>query len=276
MRHKIQLLSTIISNGYLIGFVQGKLYSGNLKMTCVPGLNCYSCPGAVASCPIGSLQAVLAGREKTVPYFIIGFLLFFGVTMGRLVCGFLCPFGFFQDLLYKMKLKKRKVNPKIDGMLRYLKYVVLLLLVIVLPVVIVDATGLGEPTFCKWLCPVGSLEAGIPLIITNPTLRYSLGFIFSFKMIILLSIILLSMIVYRPFCKYLCPLGAFYGLFNKLSFYQMKVDFSKCNGCQDCMQTCKMQVNILKNINSAECIRCGECKIACNQNAIISGLNIKK
>ncbi|MEG0918581.1 MAG: 4Fe-4S binding protein [Anaerovoracaceae bacterium] len=276
MRHKIQLLSTIISNGYVIGFFQGKIYSGNLKMACVPGLNCYSCPGAIGSCPIGSLQSALAGREKNVPYFIIGILLFLGIMMGRLVCGFLCPFGFFQDLLYKVKIKKRKINTNIDKKLRFLKYIVLVLFVIILPVVIVDSTGLGEPMFCKWLCPAGTFEAGIPLIITNPTLRYTLGFIFSFKMLILLSIIILSMIVYRPFCKYLCPLGAFYGMFNKLSFYQMKVDFNKCNGCKECVKTCKMGVDVLKNINSAECIRCGDCKTACNQNAITSGLNIKK
>ena len=58
-RTAVQALWALITNSYLTGFLQGKIYRGDLKKLCVPGLNCYSCPGALGSCPIGSLQAVI-------------------------------------------------------------------------------------------------------------------------------------------------------------------------------------------------------------------------
>ena len=58
LRLAVQLIFTILTNGYTYGYLRGKIYQGNLKYTCVPGLNCYSCPGALASCPIGALQAL--------------------------------------------------------------------------------------------------------------------------------------------------------------------------------------------------------------------------
>ena len=58
-RHIFQVLWAVITNSYLIGFVRGKIYQGKIKNICVPGMNCYSCPGAVATCPIGALQATI-------------------------------------------------------------------------------------------------------------------------------------------------------------------------------------------------------------------------
>ena len=66
----IQAATTLITNGYLPGYIQGTIYSGPLKKACVPGLNCYSCPGALGSCPIGSLQAVITGRSHNFSYYI--------------------------------------------------------------------------------------------------------------------------------------------------------------------------------------------------------------
>lgn len=68
LRLTVQLLFTIVTNGYMYGFLNGKIYRGSLKYVCVPGLNCYSCPGAVASCPIGALQALLNQRDFQVPF----------------------------------------------------------------------------------------------------------------------------------------------------------------------------------------------------------------
>ena len=263
-----QLAFTALTNGYIIGFFKGKIYRGKSKAVCVPGLNCYSCPGALGSCPIGSLQATLAGSSKSFPYYVVGFLLLFGVLFGRLVCGFMCPFGLVQDLLYKIKVKKLKVNKKVDKVLKYIKYVVLILFVIVFPLTLVNEFGIGTPTFCKWICPSGTLFGGIPLIATNKPLQNIIGFLFNWKVTLLMIFLITSTLTYRPFCKYICPLGAIYGMFNKFSIYNMEIEKDKCTNCKACERVCKMNVEVTKNINSAECIRCGECKRVCPQKCI--------
>jgi len=274
-RTMIQTFATAFSNGYFLGFLKGDIYTGKTKALCVPGLNCYSCPGAVGSCPIGSLQAVLGARQYSFSYYVIGIVMLLGTILGRLVCGFLCPFGFFQDLLYKIKSRKIKVPAKFDRNLRYFKYIFLLIPVIILPIFLTNKYGLAPPYFCQWICPAGTLEGGIPLVATNRGLREMVGFLFNWKMGLLILTILSSIFMYRPFCKYVCPLGAFYSLFNKYSFYQMNVDKLKCNGCKSCEQKCKMNVKVTKEINTAECIRCGECKAVCPKGAITSGFYLK-
>ena len=152
-RHGIQALWAFITNSHVTGFVTGKIYKGPLKQICVPGMNCYSCPGALGACPIGSLQAIFNqsdfskgvwsdsnGYLVTKPlyyfaFYVVGFLMLVGALCGRLVCGFLCPFGLIQDLLHKIPLpKKLKIRTfPGDKQLRYLKYFFLVVFVIVLP-----------------------------------------------------------------------------------------------------------------------------------------------
>lgn len=267
----IQIFAACLTNGYIVGFLESKIYKGSTKYFCVPGLNCYSCPGAVGSCPIGALQAVLGDRKYQFSYYVFGFLILAGALFGRLVCGILCPFGLVQDLLYKIPLRKIKIASGIDRRLRWLKYMVFLIFVILLPLAATNAFGMGNPYFCKWICPAGTLEGGIPLLLAHDSLRQSLGWLFNWKMFVLAIVIAGSVVVYRPFCKYLCPLGAFYSFFNRISVFQMVVDQEKCTNCRCCEKQCKMGVSITKNINSAECIRCGECIRACRQNAISMG-----
>ena len=159
LRLAIQVITAVFLNGYAAGFAGGKIYAGDLKKVCVPVLNCYSCPGAVGSCPIGAMQTML-GSHGRFPFYVLGLLMLFGILLGRAVCGFLCPFGLVQDLLAKIPVKKLRVPGKIDRLARYLKYVVLALLIMI-PVL----SRYGEPVFCKYLCPAGTLEAGIPLMI---------------------------------------------------------------------------------------------------------------
>ncbi|MEA4989000.1 MAG: 4Fe-4S binding protein [Anaerovorax sp.] len=276
-RSIIQTMAAILCNANFKGFTESKIYTGKSKMMCVPGLNCYSCPGAVGSCPIGAVQAVLGGRDYSFAYYVVGILLFFGVVFGRLICGFLCPFGFIQDLLFKIGIPKIKVPKRLDKALRFVKYGMLLIPVFLLPIFLTNQFGMASPYFCQWICPVGTLEGGIPLITYHESLRQMIGFLFHWKVTLLVLTIILSILIYRPFCKYFCPLGAFYSLLNRFSFYQMQVDRTKCNKCRDCERACKMNVEIIKNINSLECIRCGECKDACNKGAIYSGfLHIRK
>lgn len=264
----IQLLWIAITNGYVIGFVEGKIFKGSSKQFCVPGLNCYSCPGATFSCPIGSLMATLNARQFHFAFYIVGFLMFFGSLFGRFVCGFLCPFGLVQDLLYKIPFPFKRKNMPGHKALKWLKYVVLVVVVFLMGSLISDATGLGQPWFCEYICPSGTLIAGIPLVAMNEGLQAAAGFRFALKLAILIVILLLSVVYYRPFCKYLCPLGALYGLFNPVAFYRFEVDKEKCVGCGACQKACRMDIPVYLKPNSLDCIRCGNCKRACPKGAI--------
>ena len=262
----IQAGATLLTNIHLPNFAKGTLYQGSGKYVCVPGLNCYSCPGAAGACPVGAFQAVVGSSKFRFSYYITGILILFGVLLGRFICGFLCPFGWFQELLHKIpspKFSTKKLKP-----LRYLKYAVLLVMVVLLPLLAVNELGMGDPFFCKYLCPQGVLEGAIPLSLTNAGIRASLGKLFTWKACILLAVIVGSVVFYRPFCKWLCPLGAFYALLNKVSLFQMKVDKNKCVSCGKCAKACKMDVDITKTPNHAECIRCGMCMKACPTDAI--------
>ena len=270
-RTLVQLAFAALTNGYAAGFAQGKIYRGPGKLVCVQGLNCYSCPGAVGSCPLGSLQAVLTGRTHKFPFYVLGFLLLFGALFGRLVCGWLCPFGLVQDLLHKIPFVKKLRRLPGERALRYLKYAVLVGFVIVLPLVVLDIVGQGQPWFCKYICPSGTLFAGIPLIASNPPLRAALGWLFTWKAAILLALVLLSIVLWRPFCRYLCPIGAIYGLFNPVAVYRFRIDEDRCTDCGACKAACKLDIDVRRTPNSAECVRCGACRRACPHGAIRTG-----
>lgn len=273
-RWKIQAIATLLTNSYITGFFTGKIYKGNLKGICVPSLNCYSCPGAVGACPIGSLQAVTGSAKFNFSYYIVGIMIMFGVLFGRLVCGFLCPFGWFQELLHIIPSKKLSTQ-KLKA-LTYLKYVILVLFVILLPMTVVNEVGMGDPLFCKWLCPAGILEGAIPLSIIDSGIQEALGSLFTWKSCLLLGISTLSVFFYRPFCKWICPLGAFYALFNKLSFYQFSINKNKCTSCGTCANACKMDVKVYQTPNHTECIRCGDCIQTCPYGAIYKSINLRK
>lgn len=268
VRHIFQTVWAFITNSYVVGFVQGKIYQGKLKNLCLPGLNCYSCPGALGSCPVGALQASIGERGNKISLYVSGFLIFIGALCGRYVCGWLCPFGLIQDLLNKIPMPLKIINFKGDKLLRKLKYIILAVFVILLPMFAVDVTGLGEPWFCKYICPAGTLEGGIPLVALNGALRSTVGFLYTWKVLILAVTVIASIIIYRPFCKYICPLGATYSLFNKVAVFRMQFDEEKCVGCNVCSKRCKMNINPCENPNSAECIRCRECIVSCPTGAL--------
>ncbi len=262
----IQAAATLLTNIHIPNLLKGKIYQGNVKTMCVPGLNCYSCPAATGACPIGAFQAVVGSSKFKFTYYITGFFILLGVLLGRFICGFLCPFGWFQDLLHKIpgkKLSTAKLKP-----LRYLKYVILVVFVILLPAFVTNSLGMGDPFFCKYICPQGVLEGAISLSLANSGIRAALGHLFTFKFTVLALFIILSILFYRPFCKWICPLGAVYSLFNKVSFLKIQVDHEKCVGCQKCSRVCKMDVNVVDTPNHPECIRCGECMKACPTDAI--------
>lgn len=268
LRLAVQVCWTALTNGYLKGFAEGKIFTGASKAVCVPGLNCYSCPGALGACPIGSLQATLGSRNFKFAFYVLGFLMLFGAVLGRFVCGWLCPFGLVQDLLYKIPFVRKLKKLPGDRWLKWLKYVILVVLVILLPLFAVDIIGQGKPWFCEYVCPSGTLSAGIPHVLMNEGLRAVVGWLYAWKVALLVAVLLLSVLVYRPFCRYLCPLGAVYGLFNPIAFRRFRVDPNRCTACGACQKACKLDIAVWKQPNSPECIRCGDCRTACPHAAI--------
>lgn len=267
-RHRVQILWAFLSNSYLAGFAKGKIYQGKLKNLCVPGLNCYSCPGALGSCPVGAMQAVVGSWNFKLTFYVAGFLMFTGALTGRFVCGWLCPFGLIQDLLHKIPFPKKIGIFPGDRFLRKLKYVIFLVFVILMPMFIVDLLGQGAPYFCKLICPAGTLEGGLPLVLLNKGMRGAIGWLYAWKNVLLVVILVLSVIIYRPFCKYICPLGAVYSLFQPISVFRYRVDQELCTHCGACAKACKMQVDPVKSPNHPECIRCGQCKKVCPTGAL--------
>lgn len=257
-RQIIQVVCAVLYNCNIRGFAEGEIYKGGIKAACVPGLNCYSCPGAVASCPIGSLQSALVSSKYKRPYYILGILLLFGVVLGRTICGYLCPFGLLQEILYLLPTKKFRKN-KWTRYLTWLKYVILVIFVIGIPLI------LAAPGFCKYICPAGTLEGGIPLVSMNEQLRELTGGLFSWKVFLMVIILVSCVFVFRSFCRFICPLGAFYSLFHRIAIVGMRVDAEKCNGCQACVRSCKMDV---KYVGDRECIQCGKCTHSCAQGAL--------
>lgn len=266
-RKIFQVVAFGFSNAHLLNFKGGRIYQGKWKNFCNPGLNCYSCPAASLSCPIGALQAVNGSMEFNFSFYVTGLLLAFGVLFGRGICGWVCPFGLFQELLHKIPVPKLKLW---RGFL-YLKYIMLVVFVLILPVAVTNFMGMGKPAFCQFICPAGTLFGGLPLLSSHQELRQAIGKLFSLKMFILIAVIAGCIFIYRFFCKTLCPLGAIYGIMNNISIYHIETDKDKCVSCGKCKAVCKMDVNPVEKPGSAECIRCGECVQACPENALYLG-----
>ena len=262
-RRLVQLYCALLYNANIKGFLNGTIYNGPSKAVCVPGLNCYSCPGAVGSCPLGALQNAAASSGAHAGTYILGILMLFGVILGRTVCGWLCPFGMLQELLYHIPVPKIRKS-RITRVLSYLKYIVLVVFVIVIPL----WSGLKNvplPAFCKYICPAGTLEGAGPLLANSTGLFSLLGAYFTNKFVILSVIALACIFCYRSFCRFLCPLGALYGFFCRFALIGLKVDRDKCTGCGACVAHCKMDVC---HVGDHECIHCGCCQSVCPAHAI--------
>lgn len=264
-RRLIQVYSALLYNAHIKGFINGEIFTGVSKNVCVPGLNCYSCPGALGACPLGALQNALASSGKRAPFYVFGILALFGLIFGRTVCGWLCPVGLIQELLHKIPTPKI-TKSRVTRALSCLKYILLICFVIAIPVSHIG-DGVPVPGFCKYICPAGTLEGAVGLLANsaNGKLFGALGALFTQKFIIMVSVFTLAVFAYRAFCRFLCPLGAIYGLFSKIALLGVKVDNEKCTGCGLCVASCGMDV---KHVGDHECIHCGRCMAVCPEKAI--------
>lgn len=261
MRRAIQAVSALLQNAYLAFPWSGAIYAGPLKRFCTPGLNCYSCPAAVVSCPLGTLQHFLAALRPTLRwgshqlgFYVVGFLAAVGLVAGRFPCGWLCPFGFLQDGLYRLPSPKRRMPHS----LRWIRYGILGTLLVAVPLWAVTPLGHGEAWYCRLVCPAGTLEAGALLSIM-PELREQLGLAFAWKLAILLGVLGWAVTTYRPYCRSLCPLGAIYGIFNRWSLLRVEWDAARCRDCRACVDGCEVEVDPRRGGNSASCLRCFGC-----------------
>ncbi|MDO5456703.1 MAG: 4Fe-4S binding protein, partial [Eubacteriales bacterium] len=251
-RKLIQLYSALLYNAHLRGFIDGEIYQGKAKSVCVPGFNCYSCPGAVGACPLGSIQNALAYSGLRTGWYVLGIIMIFGLTLARTICGWLCPLGLFQELLHKIPTPKIKKS-RVTRALSYLKYVILAVFVVAVPMWYGIRHDLAVPGFCKYICPAGTFEGAIGLLSNPNNTNYfsMLKILFTRKFVILMVIATCCVFCYRSFCRFICPLGAIYGMFNKLALIGMKVDESRCNACGACVRSCQMDV---RHVGDHECI----------------------
>lgn len=263
IRKLIQCITVFLSNGYFL-FPQTKnIYQGPLKVICSPGLNCYSCPASTTYCPIGAIQQLLLGVRFSLDtgayffsFYVVGTLGLIATSTGRLTCGWLCPFGLIQELLNKIPSGRGR---EVYKNLRYLKYFMLIAFVFLFPLFLTNDWGMGKPWFCKYVCPAGTLEAGLPMIFLQPDLRATLGYLFYNKLFWMILFLGWSVFTSRPFCKTTCPLGAFYGVFNKFSLLKLDLIEHRCTKCGKCADVCPMGIQFNEAIGSAECIMCMRC-----------------
>jgi len=249
-RRFYQLLTALTANLPLYNFITARLYTGKLKSFPFPIMNCYACPAALYSCPIGTISHFLVINK--FPLFALGVIGAVSASFGRWICGWVCPFGLLQDLLNKIPSMKLEL----PHFFVYAKYLMLALGVILLPFLF------KEHYFCM-VCPTGTIEAGIYWVAVSSAILNMAGAFFLFKLALGSAFLYGSIFIKRPFCRYFCPLGALFSLFNKLSIVDFSVDKKGCIECELCKKSCPVDYSIYKDPNSPACLRCLNCVRVC-------------
>ena len=264
-RRLVQLYTALLYNAHLKGFAEGTIYTGPTKAVCVPGLNCYSCPAAVGACPLGALQNAVAASATRPAFYVVGALLLFGLTLGRVICGWACPMGLIQELLFKVPAPKLRKS-RLTRALSRLKYVLLAVLVLGVPAWYA-VRRIPLPAFCKYVCPAGTLEGALGLLLhpANAGQLGMLGWLFTWKFVLMVAILTVCVFCFRAFCRFFCPLGALYGLMTRLALLGVRVDSSRCDGCGVCLRVCPTDI---RRVGDSECVHCTRCLDLCPQKAI--------
>jgi ferredoxin-type protein NapH len=248
-RWPVQLLGLILFNSYY--------FSGLRHIPCL-SLNCQFCKLSVFDCPVRYFQRTFVARPDY--WYVFASLGAAGLLVGTMACGWLCPFGYLQDLLYQIKVPKLKLSNRFG----WTKYAVLVILVGSLSFFTCDLW------FCK-LCPVGTLEGYLPTAVVNAAglpLKNIFTVLFILDLVILAAVLASMVFVQRAFCRLACPLGAFYSIFNPISLIQLKVDQTKCLKCDSCETACPAEIKRAQRERSLHCLRCFECVKSCPQSAI--------
>jgi len=216
---------------------------------CSPVFHCYACPLSTFACPIGVIAQFSA--LHLFPFVAIGLLIVVGCVFGSLVCGWACPFGFLQDLLAKIPTPKLEL-PDLAG---YIRFVVLIVAVLIVPYLF----GEGHPLFVCRICPAGALEAAVPNMVSEAFAGEPITWPNALKLTVLALFLIAVLFVRRPWCRILCPLGALFALFNRLSVFYLKFDAEKCTNCEKCHNLCKFGGQPEVSVDHSRCLRCLEC-----------------
>ncbi len=228
------------------------------KWLCNPVLSCHSCALAWFACPLGVFTHYAA--YGVFPFLAVGTVLLLGVLAGRLLCGWVCPFGFLQDLLYKIPTPKFHLPARAA----HVKYVVLALMVIMLPFLLGEQTLLS---FCR-VCPASAIQVTIPNLFATGAWAVS-GFTLV-KLLILAAILVGAVLSSRSFCKVFCPIGAMLAPLNFISLWKIKVPSQNCLSCKACIQACPQYGDPRERVSQGipanralDCIVCHECQTIC-------------
>lgn len=209
--------------------------------------------------PINGIFEVLANHQVLLNVILILLPVGLSLFWGRFYCGWICPLGAVQEFLNPAP-EGRSLPQPLDRILKYVKYILLIII-----------------GYLTWYSTHNLWQNHDPAQ-TLFTFSGSLAAI-----IILVALLLISILVSRPFCKYLCPLGAILAITSKLAMFRMRADAKKCMVCGKCLiGECPMDAVSafnpeidLPNIDNSECIKCSHCQKNCRKSALrVTGFRI--
>jgi ferredoxin-type protein NapH len=212
---------------------------------------------------------------------MITFFAFF-IFLNKAFCGWVCPLGTFQELLYKLGRRMDVAMHRlgVTGLkrVRPIKWIILLVLVFLLPLI----TGLGlaphaaGDAYCQ-ICPSRIVTTLLTANTEQVAIDSSgwLDFTFGALRNLLLGFILIAALTTRqPFCR-ICPMLAFHALFKRLAFLRLaKPSHDNCGRCNLCEKSCTMDIpEIAQKSGSAafheDCTLCGRCAEFCPDDDVI-------
>jgi polyferredoxin len=248
-----------------------------------------------------ALQLMSSGWQQpsqVFPWLAIASFLLAGILTGRLLCGWICPFGFIQDLASFIRAKKMEISIKAHENARLIKYFILGITLLITATFSLSkfykihrnyerAMGVFAYAPFTALSPAETLFAVLPkmvkgfsnVIAEKPIFDVLSGVLdlpplFWIQLFILIGVLVLAVYIPRGWCRYLCPHGALMALLNMFSFMGLKRDPVRCikGECRECVKACPMQIRILEQpwekFNDPECIYCLKCIDACQNKAI--------
>jgi polyferredoxin len=265
----------------------------------VPVLECFSMPNKTTLCNYGILQRNLSFDWTVfpaIPLASIAMVLLFGAFLGRALCGWACPLGFFQDIVSSImrfvKVQQRELSQKLHYLLSSVKYIVLFV-----TLAVVSSVGIaymlngilgkkyafslgicGKAPYCL-ICPVPVLFVTVPSLVSSVLLGSplpQLPITFYIALAAFVAFLVASIATRRFWCRYMCPLGAMMGLFNRFSLLHIR---KKPNACttfcrghqKECSKNCPMGLQVQRTQNpssSGDCIMCYECAESCKSKGI--------
>lgn len=216
------------------GFTQFSLFMiSEIAFFCNTNVPCYNCPLSFGICPVGTMQRFTQIKDFTI-YITIILIGISGFLFGSIFCGWACPIGFIQDLLNISSVKKIKLSNKF----KWIRYPALLVCIFIIFIELnyqfLSKRGLG-------VFNIYALTAGTLFLLT-------------------------SLIVKRPFCRFLCSLGLIYGKFNKRSLLKVYLDKKSCKEYLECAKKCIVNLNPIKEVNNDQCAKCFNCRKICTKS----------